>query len=257
MNNAVKRDVITGRLVLGWIYMTTLIISSSALAEEKSPFNGEGEIGMLITGGNTETESVNSKLKLNYETAHCLNTAGFEAMYSAEEVEDDTSGKTEKETTAEKYLISAKTGYKFNEANYIFMLGSCEDDRFSGYDYQISLSAGYGHRFIKNDRITLELEVGPGYRINRLDDGEKEEDTILRGSGLFALKLTETSSFQQDVSVETGQDNTITRAVSAIKTQIVGALSMKASFTLKNTSQVPEDTKRTDTETALTLVYDF
>ncbi len=244
-------------LVLGLLCILTLMIPGAAEAEEKSPFSGEGEIGMLITGGNTETESVNGKLKLNYETARWLNHMGFETMYSAEEVEDDTSGKTEKETTAEKYSVSAKTGYKFDEMNYVFLLGSYEDDRFSGYDYQLSFSAGYGRRLIKNDRITLELEVGPGYRINRLDEGNKEEDIILRGAGMFNLKLTETSSFQQDVSVETGEDNTITRAVSAVKAQIVGALSMKASFTVKNTSQVPEDTKHTDTETALTLVYDF
>ena len=52
-------------------------------------------------------------------------------------------------------------------------------------------------------------------------------------------------------------DKTITRSTTSLKAQIVGQLAMKASFAVKYTDSVPADTKKTETETALTLVYSF
>ena len=225
-------------------------------AQAESPWGGEGEIGFLMTSGNSETESVNAKLGLSYESNHWRHNGNFEALYSAEEQETET-GESEMETSAEKYLVSAKTAYKFTEKDYAFLRGSYEDDRFSGYDYQTSFSAGYGRQLFKTERMLMEIEAGPGYRYNRLDDGKTEEEVIGRGAALFSVQLSEGASFKQELSVEAGKDQTVTKSISSVKAQIVGALSMKASFTAEHTSTVPEDTDKTDTETALTLVYSF
>lgn len=235
---------------------TLTILPSPLIAQTESPLSGEGEIGFLMTSGNSETESVNAGLNLNYETARWRHNGHMAALYNAEETETE-SGESEMETSAEKYLVSAKTGYKFTENNYAFLTGTYEDDRFSGYDYQTSVSAGYGRRVVKTERMLLEMEIGPGYRYNRLNGGGEEEEAILRGYALFTSKLTENSSFKQEVSVETGADQTVTKSISSVKAQVIGALSMKASFTAEHTSSVPADTEKTDTETALTLVYSF
>ena len=55
----------------------------------------------------------------------------------------------------------------------------------------------------------------------------------------------------------TGSSNTNTKSVSALKFQIIGALSMKVYYRIDNNTDVPEDKEKTDTETAITLVYDF
>lgn len=245
------------RLKILAILCFTLTIPSFPLhAQTESPLSGEGELGLLVTSGNSETESVNAKFDLNYETARWRHNGHFEALYNAEEIETE-SGESEMETSAEKYLVSAKTGYKFTENNYVYLTGVYEDDRFSGYDYQTSVSAGYGRRVFKTERMLLEMEIGPGYRYNRLDSGGEEKEAILRGYALFTSKLTQSSSFRQELSVLTGADQTVSKSVSAVKAQVIGALSMKAAFTLEYTSSVPEGTDETDTETALTLVYSF
>jgi putative salt-induced outer membrane protein YdiY len=161
------------------------------------------------------------------------------------------------ETSAERYRASAKTDYKFTENNYAFLTGSYEDDRFSGYDYQATVAAGYGRRLLQTERLLMEVEAGPGYRYNRLQAGGKEESAILRAFALFTAKLTETSTFKQELSVETGSDQTVTESLTSLQAGIIGALSMKAAFTLEHTSTVPEGTEKTETETALTLVYSF
>ncbi|MFP4533354.1 MAG: YdiY family protein [Desulfobacterales bacterium] len=232
------------------------ILPLPLLAQTESPWNGEGELGFLMTSGNSETESLNAKFDLTYETDRWRHNGRFEALYSAKEIETD-AGESEMETSAEKYLVSGKSGYKFTENNYAFLTGTYEDDRFSGYDYQTSVSAGYGRRVFKTERMLLEMEIGPGYRYNKLDSGGDEEEAILRGYALFTSKLTQNSSFKQELGVETGADQTVTKSVSSVKAQVIGALSMKAAFTLEHTSSVPADTEKTDTETALTMVYSF
>jgi len=247
-----------------FIILLIIMTTTAANSEETTNFTGSGEVGLLMTSGNSETDSVNAKVGLKYEKEHFLGAISLAALYSSEETEID--GKEEDKVSAEKYNYSAKVGYKFNEANYIFINGDYEDDRFSGYDYRTTFSAGYGRKIIASDTIKFNIEIGPGYRYDRTNGylkngifiGEKTEDeAILRGYLMFNYKFSEAVSFQQDLTVVTGSDNTNTKSVSALKSQIIGALSMKASFTVDNNTDVPEDTEKTDTETALTLVYDF
>ena len=253
------------RILLMTIFLASIIFSNvyaeePAKEEDKGPWTGTGEIGFLMTGGNTDTESLNSKLTADYTKAKWFNKTAFEGIYSAEEKEDADTGETNKEKSAEKYLGSNKTGYNITDATYLFLLGEYTYDLFSGYYYQAAGSVGIGHRFIKTDRQLLELEVGPGYRFSSIrepGDGDDNEEAIARLAGMYKLKLTEKSDFQQDVTVETGKETTITKSVSAITAQIVGALAMKASFTLRHDSSPPGDTEKTDRQTALTLVYGF
>jgi len=231
----------------------------AAKVEDKGPWTGAGEIGFLMTGGNTNSESLNSKLTLDYTKPAWFNKTAFEAVYNSSEQEDE-AGETDMVTSAEKYMGSNKTGYNINDASYLFLLGEYTYDYFSGYYYQTVFNVGYGRRLIKNDRMTLELEAGPGYRFSSIrepGDGDDGEEAIARLSGMYKLKLSEKSDFQQDVSVETGKDTTITKSVSAITAQIVGALAMKASFTLRHDSSPPVDSEKTDRQTGLTLVYGF
>lgn len=246
--------------------MAALLLMGSAYAEEpaaaedKGPWTGTGEIGFLMTGGNTDTESLNSKLTVDYAKAKWFNKTAFEAIYSAEEKEDEATGETDKEKSAEKYVGSNKTGYNITDDTYVFLLGEYTYDLFSGYYHQSVASVGLGHRLLKTDRQLLELEAGPGYRYSAIrepGDADDEEEAIARLAALYKLKLTEKSEFQQDVTVETGSETTITKSVSAITAQIVGAMAMKASFTLRHDSSPPAGTEKTDRQTALTLVYSF
>lgn len=238
------------------IILFVILIACAANASEESKFSGEGEIGFLMTSGNTETDSFTGKVGLKYETPNWLNEANLSALYRSEESEND-AGEKEDKVSAEKYTASGKTGWKFNELNYLFIQASYEDDRFSGYDNRTTASIGYGRKLINTEKINLNIELGPGYRYDKLEGGETEDEAIFRGFGLFSYKFSDSASFQQDVTVEAGSDNTKTKAVSAVTAKIVGALAMKVSFTVDHNSSVPADKEKTDTETALTLVYSF
>lgn len=230
--------------------------ASAQESHQPSNWNGEGEIGYLMTSGNSETESLNAGLDLNYEARPWRHHARFQAFYSAEESETE-SGEEEMETSAQKYRITGQTDYQFTENNYAFLRGSYQDDRFSGYDYETSVSAGYGRRLFQTDRLLMEIEAGPGYRYKRLETGGEDKEAILRAYTLFTAQISENAMFKQELSVEAGADQTVTESISSVQTRINSIFSMKASYTLEHTSTVPEGTEKTDTETALALVYNF
>jgi len=255
------------------VFVILLIIAATgiAFAEEEKNFTGSGEAGLLITGGNSETDSVNAKMGLKYEKDHLLCETNLSALYSSEKSEvTDENGITKKEdkVSAQKYNYAAKIGYKFNPANYVFLNADYEDDRFSGYDYRTTYTLGYGRKLIATDTTKLDIEVGPGYRYDKTNgyldkennvfiDEKTEDEVIFRGYAMFNYKFSDAVSFQQDVTVVTGSSTTNTKSVTALTSQIVGALSMKVSYKINNNTDVPPDIKKTDTETALTLVYDF
>lgn len=222
------------------------VISPVALAEEKN-WQGEAELGIVITDGNTETRNINGKAAIEHEVEKFRSAAQFETSSAA-----DVDG-----TSAERYLLSGKSSYKFNQFDYAFVTAQYDDDRFSGFDYQASIAAGYGRRLVATDKTKLDAEIAPGYRETKTGLGDTEGGAILRLAVELGHKISETSKFKQSLVSEVGEDNTISKSVSALTAQVNGKLATKISLTIKNTSDTPPGVEDTDTETAVTLVYSF
>ena len=70
-------------------------------------------------------------------------------------------------------------------------------------------------------------------------------------------KISDTAKFTQTVSTEVGSDNTKSRAESALTATNSGNLSMRLSFKLDHNTNVEDDVEKLDTETAVSLVYNF
>lgn len=235
--------------------IVSLALSPMVFAEDSEDWGGEGEIGVLITSGNTEESNINSRIELVYEEAEWRNTGEFRSAYSES---DDV-------TTAEKYRGSLQTDYKFEGSQYVFVRGSYEDDRFSGYDFQSSLTTGYGNRiWQRGERSFLDLSAGLGYRFNKLEepdsDGNRdEEEAIARFAGKFDYALSEDALFRQALSTEIGLDenNTVTESETSVQATVVGNLSMKVAYLVQHVSDEPEGSDDTDTEISLALIYGF
>lgn len=211
-------------------------------------WKGDVELGIVTTTGNTETETINAKAKAVTEREKWRHTVSLESLNTS------NGG----DTTAERYVVNGQSDYKFGEHNYFFVMINYENARFSGYDYRVSEALGYGRRVIAKTAVTLDLEIGPGARQSKLDSGGSEDEFTLRGAAKLAWKISDTSTFTTDLSVDAGEDTTVTKSVTALTAQINGSLATKITYTIKNTSDVPtNDIEKTDTETAVTLVYSF
>ncbi len=234
------------RLVL---IAATAIATTPAHAAEflGTEWAGSGELGYVATTGNTDTSTLTARVGLVYERDRWRHSLGLDAL----KAEDDS------ETTAERYFAAWQSDYKLTEQNYLFGRLTYEDDKFNGYEYRSTETLGYGRRVIDTEDMSLDLEIGPGARQSKPEDASVENELILRLAGHYAWQVSDNAKFTQELSADVGEDATVSRSVTALQADIVNNLAMKISFTAKHTTDVPDDVDKTDTETAVTLVYGF
>ena len=238
--------------------LIALSASSAAFAlDEIKPFTMDGELGFISTTGNTKTTSISAGITAHQELEKWSNDYAIEGLYKEETVDND-DGTEEEYTSAQKFYGSAQGNYKLeNPDNRLFGFASYEDDRLSNFDYQATLAAGWNQKVLENQRHTLEYSIGPGYSWAETQDGEDQSSAIVRASSAYTWKISDTAKFTQTVSTEVGSENTKSRAESALTATISGNLSMRLSFKLDHNTDVEDDVEKLDTETAVSLVYNF
>jgi putative salt-induced outer membrane protein len=226
---------------------TLLLTGTAALAQDEEGFSGRAALGYLSTTGNTETESLNVNFLMGW------NYAPWHHRFSGLAVRSSTSNVT----TAEAYGLSWKTDYDITDTAYWYGLVAWDKDEFSAYDQQIREAVGYGRHFIDTERHVLSGEVGIGARQADLRDGTSQDETILRLSGGYLWSISETSSFNQTLAVESGSDNTYLEAKSSLSADIRDNLALVVSYTIKSNSDVLPGTEKTDTFTSISVEYSF
>ena len=221
--------------------------SQFALAEEAKQLSWKAaaELGFIMTSGNSETESLNAKFKASTEYSNWKHSLNLEALNSS----------SNNVSSAERYFAEAQSDRALSDRAYALGVISYEKDRFSGYDHQLSVALGAGYKAIAESNMSLAFEVAPGYRVIEDNNGNNEEDAIIRAAENFSWKLSDTSSIEQFLHTEAGKDNTISRFGISLSSQIQEALSMKLGYTLKHRSEAPASAASVDRETTITLVY--
>lgn len=232
------------------LLLAALAAPAAAQADPKTlpDWSGSVEAGVVSTGGNTQTSSVNLKANAEREgRTWRLKTAA--AMLHTRD---------SRVTTAERYLASLQGDRKFSERSYMFINTTGEKDRFSGYTYRTSETVGYGRHLLDRDTVDIHAEIGAGARQSEVEtSGDHIDEGMGRLMGKLAWKVSETATFYEEVTSEIGEESTVTRSVTSLLTQVSGSLSTKLTYTFRNTTSVPPGTKKNDWETALTLVYSF
>ncbi|MEO2268658.1 DUF481 domain-containing protein [Pseudoalteromonas sp. YIC-656] len=250
--------------------LVAALAATNVVAEEKKTWEANAELGAIITSGNTETTTFKGAVTVKHNLEKWNNEYKLSGLYKEDEVEQDNGVKTT-ERTNERYFGSAQGNYKLNEKNaHLFVYGSYLSDYFGAYRDEAVASAGYGLRFIDTETMVLNAEIGPGYKYFKYpndstemgEDGESlagewEGEVIALAKADYTWQISEGAKFTQLLAVEYGDTNTKTRSETALLTKINGSLQMKVGFNVTHNSDVADDKDNTDTETALTLVYNF
>lgn len=224
------------------------IFSDSGEAEEAADtLKGSVQFGYLASSGNSDTTSMNGKFNVEYDMER------WRHGFMAEMVRASEDGTM----TAERYSASAKSDLKFSHNNYMFGLVNYEQDRFAGYIRRTSEAIGYGRRLLDSKAQKLDLEAGLGARQTAFNDHTSSGEIIERLAGSYVLNFSDTSSFNQTVAYEHGDKNSYTESVSSVTAQLMDAIALKVSYTIKHNSTVPDDLKKTDTFTSVSLLYSF
>lgn len=225
--------------------------------EQVKPLTLDGEFGLILTTGNTKTTSFKTKLSSQHELENWSNDYIAKALYQRDEVQL-SDGTEESQTSAQEFFLSAQANYKLENPDHrLFAFGSFEDNRSKPFDYQATLAGGWSQKMWDDESGKFEYSIGPGYSIAETRDGESANGIIARGALDYKWVISENATFRQMLSTEVGSDNTKTKSETSVSAQINGSLAMKLSLTLDHNSETTDDTESLDTQTAVTLVYNF
>jgi putative salt-induced outer membrane protein len=226
------------------------------------PWSGEVSAGLVMTSGNSKTESSNAKGQVVYASEFWRNTFDAAALHTAQT--DPATGL--KSDTAERYTAGNKTDYNLTDRDYVFLSLEWQKDLFGPIRESTSETLGYGRKLLTGPAHVLDVEIGAGAR--QTDSQAKpdavppvttvsENDTIGRGRLAYKWNFSETSNFGETVKVESGKSNTSSESVTELKVSLIGKLYALASYTVRHNSAVPTGTQKTDTITAVNLGWTF
>lgn len=234
--------------------------ASDLNTEEKTDWDASAELGLLFTSGNTKTETFKTKLNAARDYENWRHKGMID--YYRSEQEDQATGDTY--VTGDRLFVSGQSNYKFSpdSRSSLFLFGSYEEDKFSGYEYQGTVAVGYGARYRYSPTLFADYEIGPGYSVNKpIVNGvvqEQESSAILRLAGNLVWDITKNSKFNALASTEIGEENTKSRGELSVSANVNSSLALKFSIAANHNSYLEDPSKeKLDTETAVTLVYSF
>jgi putative salt-induced outer membrane protein len=236
---------------------TTLMLAIAFTA--RADWSGKGEAGLVISSGNTETQTGNAKIEVARQGARWKNAFGFSGLYASDDIG----------ATAQRWEALTQQDYNFSPRTFWFGAGRYEDDRFSGFEYQATLSTGFGRKFIDNDRTQFIGTAGVGYKIfetrpafdeitgELLQPGERETDAVLRGTLDFSHDLTATTKVLDKFIVESGADNTFLQNDLSLQVKMTEVLALAVGYSVRHNTDPPFGFEKTDTLTTVNLVYEI
>jgi putative salt-induced outer membrane protein len=228
---------------------TTTETFAAAEQAQKNPsgFSASVSLGYLGHTGNTDSRSLNFKGVVGYADGpwrHALTLRAVGASNSGD-------------TTDEEYEVGEQSNYFFTPQDYVFGALDWDKDRFSGYNQRTTEVAGYGRRLLNSKTMTLDAQIGLGARQSNLSDGTHQNSAVAQAGIDYVWNITDNSSFTQNLSAQTGADNTLLESITALKATIMDPLALSLSYTVEHNTSVPADRVKTDTTTVISLEYSF
>lgn len=227
------------------------------VAPASAQWSGRGELGLVIASGNNETKTGNAKLAVKHEGEAWTHEAGLAAVYAADDVG----------STAQRYEATEQSEYRFNPRNFWFGGARYENDHFSGFRYQGTVSSGIGHVFIDAEDTELKAQIGVGYKFFATRDVFSDTGVLLEpGESDNSLAGIANVDFKHDFNASTTLVNKLTAEYTSENTFLQNELSLQVKMTdqfavalgyaVRYNTDPPPTFANTDTLFTANLVYE-
>lgn len=211
-------------------------------------WSGSGQLGFSMASGNSDTENLSAGLTIKRESEKWVSDMSLDLLRASNNDVD----------TAERYTLNTKTGYKFDDNDYAYYGTRWDKDKFSGFDYTITTSVGWGHKFYDGEDKRLITEVGVGYKTEALDiDRTENSGMVLVGKLDYMRQITETTKFENVLVLEAGDDNTFVQNDLGVSVKVSEKFAVKLAHQIRHNTDAPFGKDSTDTLVSANLVYDF
>lgn len=238
-----------------------MLAAAAPLAVQADDWKGKGQAGLLISQGNTEAKSANAALELTRAIdgwKHAFNAA---ALY----------GKSGEIKSAERWNMGWQSDRDITPRLFGFGALRYGRDKFSGFQYQATASAGLGYKFIDSEPTKLTGRIGAGYRKFRPELITKnaagavigrtrlatESDAVLTAGLDFDHAFNATTSLTNRFLVEAGSSNTLFTDNLALAVKMSDKLALSLGLSAQHNTKPPAGLKHRDVVETINLVYAF
>jgi putative salt-induced outer membrane protein YdiY len=157
------------------------LFGQTATTEEKPKWVTSAAAGLTLTRGNSDTLLFTGDVKTGRKWEHDELRLGADLAY----------GENDSVKNNELYRGNVQWDHLFTERLYSFLRFEAMHDGIADVNFRMTISGGPGYYFIKNDKMQLAAEVGPGYVYERLGDGENNSYATLRIAQRFQYQINE------------------------------------------------------------------
>lgn len=220
---------------------------SLAIPVAADSMEGSVKLGYAAVSGNADSESLAFASKLSVGGDQFSHLLTFDAF----------SGAQNGITSAERYTLAYKLNSKISDHHSAFMRLEYDDDRFSGFDYQAAATVGLTTQWQLPERHSLSTDLGVGLRSNQFAAGGSSDEAIVRLAAAYAWVLSDTTTFEQSLSAEIGEESTVSKSRSGLSVAMTDALSLAIALHYKHNSNPVAGAKSVDRETTVSLDYRF
>lgn len=210
--------------------------------------DGRVDLNAAYTDGNTDTSNLGAlfKVSLKRET----NIHRIEAYANV--------GRANAQRIQENWGASYQMDTLWTDDVFGYTRVSFDSDQFSGFDYRAFAGAGAGYYFIREEKLSLRGEVGPGYRYSKqATDGDESGDWVVYGAVDTKWDVSESWRVEHDAKLTFSEPSTMVTSRSQLSTALTEALRAGMAYELQFEENPPNDRENLDTVLKFNVSYGF
>ena len=256
-NNPNSKEQVVYSTFKRLLFVAAVLAAPAAQAQ----WTGKAELGVLLTDGNSDSKSANAKIDLTHEGDQWKHNVSAAAVY----------GENAEFATSERYEAQYQASRSLTDRLSWFVGIRGEEDRFSGFAYQATLSTGVTYKFVDNATTKFDGSVGAGYKtfqpqvlikspagevLDRIEGESDSEPVGILGSS-FEHAFTETTKITNKFLAELGSENTAVQDDLALQVSMSQVLALAVGLGVRYNSDPPPLAESTDTQLTVNLVYNI
>jgi putative salt-induced outer membrane protein len=249
----IKKLLLSLALVGSIVGTTTNVLAQEELKEEPK-WSTHVEMSYVSTNGNTDTQTFSVKLESKLEKDINRYFVKFSGLYA----------KSNDQETASQWLLNGRWEKILTKKMFAFVDATYLADKFSGYDYRLSIGPGIGYDFVKSAKHDLKgLFSVLYYYDNYIEGSPDSSDSYVAGKGEINYRwlIRENLKFKEDANFIISFNDTdkyFLNSETGIETKINSNISLGVSYRIAYQNQLPSpDVKHTDTTFLTSLIIDF
>jgi putative salt-induced outer membrane protein len=245
---------------VGLLLAPALAMADDPQAPPPPPLTVKAQVGYVSSHGDSDAQTANAKFSVIYVTGDWKHDLELAGLY----------GKSNDVVSAERLVAGWQSDYNFTNRLYAFGALDYNDDKFSGFQYQETVSTGVGYSIVKLADATLDAQAGIGYRRLRPEllvtdpDGDVTRTPLDEESGAVATAtikgmyaFNSSTKLLDVLAAQSGSDNTMVQNDLNLQVNMSKALAITAGYEVIHNTSPPAGLTKNDTLVTFNLTYAF